>query len=98
MSPFLAVVDLDGASIGVEALAAVLPAVDLAPGEAQVVMDGCWGGAWVPSRELGRPGVVVAHGVTALGNVRLTNRGRFLAGRNPAAWSDLRLVVEHYVR
>lgn len=98
MSPFLAVVDLDGASIGVEALAAVLPAVDLAPGEAQIAMDGCWGGAWVPSRELGRPGVVVAHGVTALGNVRLTNRGRFLAGRNPAAWSDLRLVVEHYVR
>ena len=98
MNPFLVVVDLDGGSVGVGALAPVLPAVDQAPGDAQISLDGCWGGAWVPSREFGRPGIVVAHGVTALGNVRLTNRRRFLAGRDQAVWSDLHLIVEHYVR
>lgn len=98
MNPFFVVVDLDGAPVGVDALASVLPAVDQAPDQAQMALDGCWGGAWVPSPQFGRPGVVVAHGVTALGNVRLTNRSRFLAGRDQAVWSDLRLVVEHYTR
>ena len=98
MNPFFAVVDLDGAPIGVDAVASVLPALDLAPDQAQIALDGCWGAAWVPSKEFGRPGVVVAHGVTAVGNVRITNRSRFLAGRDRAVWSDLRLLVEHYVR
>ncbi len=96
MNPFLAVVDLGGGTVGLDAVTAALPALGQSDGEAQVLLDGAWGAAWAPAADLGRPSVAHRHGIMALGNVRLTDR-RYLAGESPSR-SDLELVVDHYLR
>ena len=99
MNPFLCVVDLEGGSVGIEALAAALPAFGQSEDRAEVLFHGSWAGAWVPSAELERPAIAHRHGVIALGNVRITNRRAFPGvGRSGAgALDDLELVIDHYL-
>jgi len=96
VNPFLAVVDLQGGTVGLAAVTAALPALGQSDGEAQVLLDGAWGAAWVPAPEFGRPGMAHRHGILALGSVRLTDR-RYLGGEGRSL-SDLELVVDHYLR
>lgn len=96
MNPFLAVVDLAGGTVGLDAVTAALPALGQSNGEAQVLLDGSWGSAWVSAPELARPGIAHRHGILALGSVRLTDR-RYL-GAERRSESDLDVVVDHYLR
>ncbi|KAB2866193.1 MAG: hypothetical protein F9K43_16215, partial [Bauldia sp.] len=96
MNPFLAVVDLAGGTVGLDAVTAALPALGQSNGEAQVLLDGSWGAAWVSAPELARPGIAHRHGILALGSVRLTDR-RYL-GAERRSESDLDVVVDHYLR
>jgi asparagine synthase (glutamine-hydrolysing) len=95
MNPFLVVVDLDGASLGLDALTPGLPALTQSDGRVEVLWNRSWAGAWVPSRQFARPAFVHQRGVFAIGNVRLTGRRDRRSDLDPAA-ADLAHVVAQY--
>ncbi|MEO8453251.1 MAG: asparagine synthase-related protein [Gemmatimonadota bacterium] len=99
MNPFLSVVDLSGAAVGMDVIAAALPGLGSADGRAEVVFDGCWAGALVPAGQLSRPAIAQRHGIVVVGTVRLTNR-RTLPGARAGAGTlgDLNAVIDHYLR
>lgn len=97
MNPFFVVVDLDGASLGLDALSPALPALSQSDGRVDVLWNGPWAGAWVPSRHFGRPAFIHQHGIYAVGNVRLSGRTNRRADLDPAA-DDLAFVVAEYRR
>lgn len=97
MNPFLVVVDLDGASLGMDALTSGLPALCQSDGRVEVLWNGSWAGAWVPSRHFARPTFIHQHGIFAIGNVRLSGRKNRRADLDPAA-DDLAFVVAEYRR
>ena len=97
MNPFLCVVDLEGGTVGVDALTAALPALGEGDSQIEVLLHGAWGGAWVPSDTFQRPWLVNRRGVLALGNVRITNR-RDIGAADADPARDLELLVDHYLR
>ncbi|MGE0442487.1 MAG: asparagine synthase-related protein, partial [Gemmatimonadales bacterium] len=96
MNPFYTVVALDGGRVGVDDLMPALTALERADQNGQLAVVEQWGAAWVPATERGRPAVLHKHGILAVGDVRLTNRGLLAAGRDRAAAADLALVVDRY--
>ena len=97
MNPFLVVVDLDDATLGLDALTPGLPALSQSDGRVEVLWNGPWAGAWVPSRHFARPTFIHQHGVLAIGNVRLAGRKNRRTDIDPAA-DDLAFVVAEYRR
>ncbi|MBM4187650.1 MAG: hypothetical protein FJ206_10095 [Gemmatimonadetes bacterium] len=94
MNPFLVVVDLDGGSLGLDALQPGLPALSQSDGRVEVLWNESWAAGWVPSATFERPGFVSQHGIFAVGNVRLSGRPK--DGAHPTA--DLVHLINEYRR
>ena len=99
MNPFACAVDLRGGAIGLSALDPVLAGLTRTDDRPELVLDGCWGGVWVPS-PLGRPAATRQQGVVAIGTARLSNRASLagLPADRIAPLTDLDLVVAQYLR
>ncbi len=99
MNPFVCAIDLRGAPIGLSALDPALPGLTRGDGRPELVLNGCWGGAWAPS-PLGRPLATRRQGTIAIGTARLSNREALagLPADRLAPLTDLDLVVERYLR
>ena len=97
MNPFLVVVDLGGAPLGLDALTPGLPALSQSDGRVEVLWNGPWAGAWVPSRHFARPTFIHQHGILAIGNVRLAGRKNRRDDVDRAS-DDLAFVVAEYRR
>lgn len=97
MNPFLVVVDLGEATLGLDALSSGLPALSQSDGRVEVLWSGAWAGAWVPSRHLARPAFIHQHGIYAIGNVRLTGRKSRRSGVDRVV-DDLAFIIDEYRR
>ncbi|MFN0180593.1 MAG: asparagine synthase-related protein [Gemmatimonadales bacterium] len=97
MNPFLVVIDLDGGTLGLDALHSGLPALSQSDGRVEVLWNGSWAAGWVPSTPFGRPAFAHRHGIYAIGNVRLSGRTNRNPGIDPAI-DDLVHIIEEYRR
>lgn len=97
MNPFLVAIDLNGATLGLDALNPALPALSQSDGRVDVLWSGSWAGAWVPSRTFARPAFLHQHGIYAVGNVRLTGRTNRRTDLDRAV-DDLAHIVDEYRR
>jgi asparagine synthase (glutamine-hydrolysing) len=99
VNPFVCVVDLRGAPLGSEALTPALPGLVAGDGRVELLFDGCWAAAWVPSG-FGRPDVARRRGLLAVGNVRLANRAELVRrlGEVRPPVTDLELAMDLFAR